>query len=74
MLLRVSCSGVPLDSSFTLLCFSSQSEKHQPALLNLICSELGVEVDSILDFELCLVDTQPAVSALSSGKGWNIDS
>ncbi|XP_041120116.1 aspartyl aminopeptidase isoform X1 [Polyodon spathula] len=36
------------------------SEKHQPALLNLICSELGVEVDSILDFELCLVDTQPA--------------
>uniref|UniRef100_A0A6Q2YSJ0 Aspartyl aminopeptidase n=1 Tax=Esox lucius TaxID=8010 RepID=A0A6Q2YSJ0_ESOLU len=33
--------------------------KHQPALTNVLCSELGVQPEALLDFELCLVDTQP---------------
>uniref|UniRef100_A0A6Q2YIE9 Aspartyl aminopeptidase n=1 Tax=Esox lucius TaxID=8010 RepID=A0A6Q2YIE9_ESOLU len=36
-----------------------QTEKHQPALTNVLCSELGVQPEALLDFELCLVDTQP---------------
>ncbi|XP_072048354.1 aspartyl aminopeptidase-like [Amphiura filiformis] len=39
---------------------SSQSAKHHPALMNLICKQLSVQPDQILDFELCLADTQPA--------------
>lgn len=39
-----------------------QAEKHHPALVKLLCTELGVEPDALLDFELCLADTQPAVS------------
>jgi len=35
--------------------------EHHPLLLRLIAEELKVNVDSILDFELCLFDTQPAV-------------
>uniref|UniRef100_A0A3P8X7Y8 Aspartyl aminopeptidase n=1 Tax=Esox lucius TaxID=8010 RepID=A0A3P8X7Y8_ESOLU len=35
------------------------TEKHQPALTNVLCSELGVQPEALLDFELCLVDTQP---------------
>lgn len=38
---------------------TSTAEKHQPALIKLICDELGVEPDALLDFELCLADTQP---------------
>ncbi|MBN3318945.1 DNPEP aminopeptidase, partial [Atractosteus spatula] len=40
---------------------TTTSEKHHLALINLLCTELGVEKESLLDFELCLVDTQPAV-------------
>ncbi|XP_034035193.1 aspartyl aminopeptidase isoform X2 [Thalassophryne amazonica] len=36
------------------------AEKHQPALVKVLCSELDVEADALLDFELCLTDTQPA--------------
>ncbi|ORZ24941.1 peptidase M18, partial [Lobosporangium transversale] len=36
------------------------SEKHQPILLHLLSKELGVAVDKIKDFELCLYDTQPS--------------
>ncbi|XP_066543758.1 aspartyl aminopeptidase isoform X1 [Amia ocellicauda] len=36
------------------------AEKHQPALVNLLCSELGVEKEALMDFELCLADIQPA--------------
>uniref|UniRef100_A0A8C6UJ62 Aspartyl aminopeptidase n=1 Tax=Neogobius melanostomus TaxID=47308 RepID=A0A8C6UJ62_9GOBI len=36
------------------------AEKHQPLLVKALCSELQVEPDSLLDFELCLADTQPA--------------
>lgn len=35
------------------------AEKHHPALVRVICGELGVEPDALLDFELCLADTQP---------------
>uniref|UniRef100_A0A8B9JBJ3 Aspartyl aminopeptidase n=1 Tax=Astyanax mexicanus TaxID=7994 RepID=A0A8B9JBJ3_ASTMX len=39
--------------------FTPQPEKHHPALIRLLCGELGVEPDTLLDFELCLADTQP---------------
>lgn len=42
--------------------FHLQAEKHHPALVKVLCAELGVEPEALLDFELCLTDTQPAVS------------
>lgn len=36
-------------------------EKHHPALVKLLCEELGVEAHALLDFDLCLADTQPGV-------------
>ncbi|XP_022081756.1 aspartyl aminopeptidase-like [Acanthaster planci] len=36
------------------------SSKHHPLLVNLLCQDLNVRPDQILDFELCLADTQPA--------------
>lgn len=47
-----------------MLCFvfPLQAEKHHPALVKVLCAELGVEPEALLDFELCLTDTQPAVS------------
>lgn len=39
-----------------------QAEKHHPALVKVLCAELGVEPEALLDFELCLTDTQPGVS------------
>ncbi|KAG0287833.1 hypothetical protein BGZ98_004472, partial [Dissophora globulifera] len=36
------------------------SEKHHPVLMHLLSEELKVPVDKILDFELCLYDTQPS--------------
>lgn len=36
------------------------AEKHHPVLIQLLRSELNVTADSLLDFELCLTDTQPA--------------
>uniref|UniRef100_A0A4W6EUV1 Aspartyl aminopeptidase n=1 Tax=Lates calcarifer TaxID=8187 RepID=A0A4W6EUV1_LATCA len=39
---------------------SCAAEKHQPALVKVLCSELGVKPEALLDFELCLADTQPA--------------
>ncbi|XP_063068715.1 aspartyl aminopeptidase [Engraulis encrasicolus] len=38
---------------------ASFCEKHHPALVRMLCGELGVEADAVLDFELCLADTQP---------------
>uniref|UniRef100_A0AAY5KSL0 Aspartyl aminopeptidase n=1 Tax=Esox lucius TaxID=8010 RepID=A0AAY5KSL0_ESOLU len=46
-----------------------QTEKHQPALTNVLCSELGVQPEALLDFELCLVDTQPGALVDSCGSG-----
>lgn len=43
--------------------FHPQAEKHHAALVKVLCAELGVEPEALLDFELCLTDTQPAVSA-----------
>ena len=38
--------------------------KHHPILINLLCQELDIQPAQILDFELCLADTQPAVSII----------
>uniref|UniRef100_A0A674B9C7 Aspartyl aminopeptidase n=1 Tax=Salmo trutta TaxID=8032 RepID=A0A674B9C7_SALTR len=35
------------------------AEKHHPALVKVLCSELDVQPEALLDFELCLADTQP---------------
>uniref|UniRef100_A0A8C7XAN6 Aspartyl aminopeptidase n=1 Tax=Oryzias sinensis TaxID=183150 RepID=A0A8C7XAN6_9TELE len=37
------------------------SEKHHPALVKVLCSELGVDAEALMDFEMCLTDTHPAV-------------
>jgi len=39
----------------------TQAEKHQPLLINLICNELSCKPEEIVDLELQLCDTQPAV-------------
>ncbi|KAH9492411.1 hypothetical protein Btru_051043 [Bulinus truncatus] len=38
----------------------SQVSKHSPTLVKLLCQELEIEPEQMLDFELCLADTQPA--------------
>uniref|UniRef100_A0A2C9K4Q3 Aspartyl aminopeptidase n=1 Tax=Biomphalaria glabrata TaxID=6526 RepID=A0A2C9K4Q3_BIOGL len=39
---------------------ASQSSKHSPTLVKLLCQELKIEPEQMLDFDLCLADTQPA--------------
>ncbi|XP_078022088.1 aspartyl aminopeptidase isoform X2 [Epinephelus lanceolatus] len=39
---------------------ANTAEKHHPALVKVLCTELGVKPEDLLDFELCLADTQPA--------------
>ncbi|KAJ8383598.1 hypothetical protein AAFF_G00216710 [Aldrovandia affinis] len=39
---------------------TTTAEKHHSALIQTLCSELGVQPEALLDFELCLTDTQPA--------------
>lgn len=45
---------------FVLFCY--QASKHPPVLVQLLCDELKIQPEQMLDFELCLADTQPAVS------------
>uniref|UniRef100_A0A3B3CAS3 Aspartyl aminopeptidase n=1 Tax=Oryzias melastigma TaxID=30732 RepID=A0A3B3CAS3_ORYME len=40
---------------------TSSAEKHHPALVKVLCSELGVDAEALMDFELCLTDTHPGV-------------
>uniref|UniRef100_A0AAZ3SGX3 Aspartyl aminopeptidase n=1 Tax=Oncorhynchus tshawytscha TaxID=74940 RepID=A0AAZ3SGX3_ONCTS len=39
--------------------YTTSAEKHHPALVKVLCSELDVQPEALLDFELCLADTQP---------------
>ena len=41
-----------------------QSDKHQPLLVQLLCEELKVKPEQLLDFDLHMADTQPAVRCL----------
>lgn len=38
----------------------AQKDKHQPLLIQLLCDELKVTADQLMDFDLHLADTQPA--------------
>ncbi|XP_066467685.1 aspartyl aminopeptidase [Tiliqua scincoides] len=41
-------------------CASSLQNRHSPALISLLCSQLEVKPEQMIEMELCLVDTQPA--------------
>ncbi|KAF4080052.1 hypothetical protein AMELA_G00165950 [Ameiurus melas] len=53
-------TGASASSASDACSAESTAEKHQPALVQLLCDELKVNRDVLLDFELCLADTQPA--------------
>merc|ERR1719383_999682 len=39
----------------------NQASKHHPILVKLICDQLAINADQLMDFELCLADASPAV-------------
>ncbi|XP_060558739.1 aspartyl aminopeptidase-like [Ruditapes philippinarum] len=49
------------DSEGTENAQQSQKDKHHSLLVQLLCEELKVEADQLMDFDLHLADTQPAV-------------
>ncbi len=56
---HVTLPSLPTDASLGLGA-SNFPDQHHSLLMDLIAKSLGVEIDSIRDFELCLYDTQPA--------------
>uniref|UniRef100_A0AAZ3Q787 Aspartyl aminopeptidase n=1 Tax=Oncorhynchus tshawytscha TaxID=74940 RepID=A0AAZ3Q787_ONCTS len=50
-------------------CSTGDAEKHHPALVKVLCSELDVQPEALLDFELCLADTQPGALMVSCISG-----
>ncbi|KAJ1980570.1 hypothetical protein H4R34_002409 [Dimargaris verticillata] len=52
--------AVPIGSGKDIINDGDTATNHHPELLQLLADELGVEVSQIMDFELCLHDTQPA--------------
>ncbi|XP_056157266.1 aspartyl aminopeptidase isoform X2 [Lampris incognitus] len=52
-------TGCASTSSGDAVNATTTAEKHQPALVKVLCLELGVQPEELLDFELCLADTQP---------------
>ncbi|XP_028597044.2 aspartyl aminopeptidase [Podarcis muralis] len=46
-------------SKIDTACTSSLQSRHSPALLALLCSQLKVKPEQVVEMELCLVDTQP---------------
>lgn len=39
---------------------ANQASKHPPTLMRLLCEEMDIQPEQMMDFELCLADTQPA--------------